>query len=270
VLTELGIPRLWGEDPERCWPVARFMVGQWIPYLCPSAGYGLDRVPVAGGGVVAANHFGTIDPALIGIYSRRAIYYMAKIELVSVPVVGEILRWTGTFSVRRGEGDRDAVRVARWLVREGHLVGMFMEGTRQHFGYPGPVHAGAVMLAIQEEAPVIPCGIDTFRWTMRNRRRCALVWGEPISLAGLPRNGKGYREGAEIVEAELVRLWRMAAQAVVDGLPEQLADGTRRGKPVKPWEGEVMRGLRPWPDQPWAAEPLGPLYRGSAPGHPGD
>src|SRR5207253_1627574 len=100
--------------------------------------------------------------------------------------------------------------------------------------HPGPVHPGAAMIAIQEGVPILPCGLDSFGWTLGNRRRCALVWGEPIDLEGLPRNGRGYKEGAAIVEAEINRLWRQASEAVAAGLPERLPDGTRRSRPVPP------------------------------------
>jgi 1-acyl-sn-glycerol-3-phosphate acyltransferase len=263
VLTETGLPKLWREDPERAYFVARLIMKPIVQVICPSAGYGVERMPAAGGGVVAANHFGTIDPALVGLYSRRTIYYMAKEELVSAPVVGEILRWVGTFGVRRGEGDRDSIRVARWAAREGHLVGMFMEGTRQQLGYPGPVHPGAAMIAMQEEVPVVPAGLDTFRWSLQNRRPCALVWGEPISLDGLPRTGKGYKEGAAVIEAEITRLWRMAAEAVAAGLPKRLPDGTARSKMFGARRAISIDGIQPWPDEPWARGPLGPVYPGS-------
>jgi 1-acyl-sn-glycerol-3-phosphate acyltransferase len=84
------------------------------------------------------------------------------------------------------------------------------------------------MIAMQEGAPVIPCAVDTFGWSPRNRRRCAVVWGEPIAIDDLPRNRKGYAEAAERVGAEIVRLWRQAAEAAAAGLPPELPDGTRR------------------------------------------
>src|SRR5262245_24797150 len=114
MLTELRIPALWGGTPERTWQFARQIVIPTMWALAPTAGYGSERIPATGGLVLAANHFSGLDPTLIGIYSTRSIYYMAKIELLDVPVVGEILRWTGSFAVRRGEGDRDSIRVARW------------------------------------------------------------------------------------------------------------------------------------------------------------
>jgi 1-acyl-sn-glycerol-3-phosphate acyltransferase len=197
-------------------------------WLAPAAGYGVDRVPLEGGGVVAANHFSGIDHPLIGGFSPRTIYFLAKAELLEVPVVGWSLKSLGVFGVRRGEGDRDALRQARRLAREGNLVGIHLEGTRQRFGHPGPMHPGGLMIALQEDVPVIPCGLDTFGWSPTNRRKCAVVWGEPMVLDGLPRNRKGYAQAADIVGAEIVRLWRLAAEASVAGLPPELPDGARR------------------------------------------
>ena len=230
-LTRLGVPKLWGEDPEAVWRFARRFVPRITLWLAPAAGYGAERVPGEGGAVIAANHFSGIDHPLIGSLCPRSIYFLAKAELLAIPVVGEALHWLGVFPVRRGEGDREALRRARGLVRAGKLVGVHIEGTRQRFGYPGRVHTGGLMIAMQEGAPVIPCGLDTFRWSPTNRRMCAVVWGEPIDLSELPRNRRGYAQAAEIVGAEMVRLWRQAAEAAAAGLPPELPDRTRRHGP---------------------------------------
>ena len=227
-LTRLGVPKLWREDPETLWPFARRLVAPVTLWLAPSHGYGLERVPASGGGVVAANHLSAIDPPLVGALSPRTIYYMTKRELLAMPVVGEVLMWTGAFSVRRGEGDRDSLRRARKIAREGHLVGVFVEGTRQRLGYPGEVFPGAPMIALQEGVPIVPCGVYSFGWTLANRQPCAVVWGEPLDLSGLPRTGRGYRRAAEIVGAELIRLWRLAGEAIAAGFPPELEDGSRR------------------------------------------
>ena len=236
-LTRLGIPKLWGEDPEAVWRFARRFVPQVTLLLAPAAGYGAERVPLAGGAVVGANHFSGIDHPLIGSFCPRPVYYLAKAELLEIPVLGEVVQWLGTFPVRRGEGDRDALRRARALVRDGNLVGVHLEGTRQRFGHPGPVHTGGLMIAMQERVPVVPCGLDTFRWSPTNRRLCAVVWGEPIDLSELPRNRTGYAKAAEIVRSEMVRLWRQAAEAAAAGLPPELPDGTRRHGPFTGGDG---------------------------------
>jgi 1-acyl-sn-glycerol-3-phosphate acyltransferase len=228
-LTRLGLPWLWGGDVEKGWVFMRYNVKPITAWLAPGSwAYGTDRIPATGGAVLAANHLSGLDPPLVGTYSRRALWYMMKAELLDIPVVGEALTWTGAFPVRRGEGDRDSLRKARELVREGHVVGVFVEGTRQRFGYPGPIHAGALTIAMKERVPVVPCGVDSFGWSLKNRRSCALVYGEPMSFDHLPANGRGYKEASDVLAAEILRLWRQAAEAVAAGFPETLPDGTRR------------------------------------------
>ena len=110
-LTRLGIPKLWNGDPETLWPYARHLVSPFVARVAPSFGYGLERVPPTGGAVVAANHLSAIDPPLLGGLSPRAIYFMAKKELLDMPFVGDVLTWTGAFPVRRGAGDRESGQV---------------------------------------------------------------------------------------------------------------------------------------------------------------
>ncbi len=193
-----------------------------------SYSYGLERIPSAGGAVLAVNHLSAIDPPLVGSFSNRAIWYMMKSELVDIPIVGEAFGWAGGFPIRRGETDRDGLRTARELVREGHVVGIFVEGTRQRLGYPGSVHAGALAIAMREGVPVIPAGVESFGWTPRNRRPCCIVWGEPILFDGSRPNGNGYKDAAEVVRLEILSLWRQAAEAVAAGFPRELPDGTPR------------------------------------------
>jgi 1-acyl-sn-glycerol-3-phosphate acyltransferase len=230
-LTRLGIPKLWGEDPEAAWCFARRFTPRITLMLAPAACYGVERVPLEGGAVIGANHFSGIDHPLIGSFCPRPIHFLAKAELLAIPVFGDVLQWLGVFPIRRGEGDRDALRRARAYVRDGKLVAVHLEGTRQRLGYPGPLHTGGLMIAMQERVPVIPCGLDTFRWSPTNRRLCAVVWGEPIDLSELPRNRSGYAEAAKIVRGEMVRLWRQAAEAAAAGLPPELPDGAKRHGP---------------------------------------
>src|SRR5919204_854654 len=80
---------------------------------------------------------------------------MAKIEAHRVPGLGQLIRAFGTFSVRRGESDREAVRMMRRIVAEGKALGLFVEGTRQKSGIPGEVKPGAAMVAVQEDDLVV-------------------------------------------------------------------------------------------------------------------
>jgi 1-acyl-sn-glycerol-3-phosphate acyltransferase len=170
--------------------------------------YGSDRVPLHGGLVVACNHFGWIDPPVLGAACPRTLYYMAKVEAHRVPGLGQLMRTFGAFSVRRGESDREAVRTMRRIVADGHALGLFVEGTRQRSGVPGHVQPGAAMVAINEDVPVIPVAVHGSQtWKPGSFRPVSVAWGVPLTFEGLPRGGRGYKEASAEIERELVRLW---------------------------------------------------------------
>jgi 1-acyl-sn-glycerol-3-phosphate acyltransferase len=121
------------------WAVGRLTIGSVVRLLTPLRNYGVDRVPRTGGVVFAFNHFHWIDPPVFGYSSPRTMYFLAKVEAHRVPGLGQLIRSFGTISVRRGESDREAVRQMREVVREGHALGLFVEGTRQRSGVPGTV-----------------------------------------------------------------------------------------------------------------------------------
>ena len=198
---------------EVAWAIGRPTIGGLVRLLAPLRCYGAERVPMEGGVVLALNHFSWLDPPAFGATSPRTIYYMAKIEAHRVPGLGQLIRAFGTFSVRRGESDREAVRIMREIVRDGHALGLFVEGTRQRSGVPGQAQPGAAMVALQEDVPVVPAAIHgSHGWKPGNFNPVSIAWGEPMRFDGLPKGGKGYREASAMIQDEIHRLWRWLAE----------------------------------------------------------
>ena len=56
LLTRLGVPRLWGEDPDEVWPHLRRYVSPVVVWLAPSLDFGVERVASEGGLVDVLNH----------------------------------------------------------------------------------------------------------------------------------------------------------------------------------------------------------------------
>jgi len=193
---------------ELVWTLGRPLLGFPTAVATRLRSYGTDRVPQSGGLVLAFNHFHWIDIPCVGYISPRNLYFLAKVEAHGVPGLGQVIRGFGTLSVRRGESDREAVRRMREVVREGNALGVFVEGTRQRSGVPGPVQPGAAMVALQEDVPVVCAAIHgSQRWRLGNFAPVSIAWGEPMRFDGLPRGGKGYREASVRIEEELFRLW---------------------------------------------------------------
>ena len=202
------------------WTLGRPTNGGCVRLFAPLRVYGRERVPSEGGVVLALNHFSWLDPAAFGQASPRTIYYMAKAEAHAVPGLGQLIRAFGTFSVRRGESDRDAVRMMRAIVRDGKALGLFAEGTRQRSGVPGEVKPGAAMVALQEEVPVVPAAIHgTQGWRLGSFRPVSVSWGEPMTFADLPKNGKGYREASARIQEAIKRQFDFLVDTHAVGRP---------------------------------------------------
>jgi 1-acyl-sn-glycerol-3-phosphate acyltransferase len=158
------------------WPV--------VKYAFRYRAAGLENVPREGGFVLAANHLSNLDPWALGmaLFPRRFLRFMAKSELFWFPL-GPIIAAGGAFQVRRGEGDLDAIRTAEQLVREGHVIAMFPEGTRRRKGlrkkWQPERHTGAARIALGADVPLVPAGL---KGTDRLARLAPLrvVYGPPV------------------------------------------------------------------------------------------
>jgi 1-acyl-sn-glycerol-3-phosphate acyltransferase len=190
------------------WTIGKGLIGTFTRSMMRLKGYGRERVPREGGAVLAMNHFSYADPPAIGVLCPRRIVFVAKVELHGVPGFGSLLRAHGALAVRRGESDREALRLMRETVRNNDLLGLFVEGTRQKSGVPGEAKPGAAMVAIQEGVPVVPAAIHgSQHWAWGKWPAITVAFGEPMRFDEHPRNSRGYREATDEIEAEIRRLW---------------------------------------------------------------
>lgn len=202
------------------WAVGRVTLGAAVRALAPLRIYGSEHVPRDGGVVLALNHFSWIDPVVYGAASPRTLYFLAKSELHEIPIMGPFIRLFGTYAVRRGESDRQAVREMRRCVHDGNALGLFAEGTRQRSGVPGEVKPGAAMVALQERVPIVPAAVHgTQHWQPGNFHPVSVAWGKPMLFDGLKANGKGYREASAELERRIGELWRFLVDTHALGRP---------------------------------------------------
>jgi 1-acyl-sn-glycerol-3-phosphate acyltransferase len=216
------------KSEELVWLFGRTALGLPAALATRLRSYGTERIPQSGGLVIAINHFHWIDIPCIGWVSKRSIFFLAKVEAHRVTGLGPLIRSFGTLAVRRGESDRDAVRRMREVVRNGDVLGVFVEGTRQRTGVPGHVQPGAAMAALQGDVPVICAAIHgSQEWRPVNFAPVSIAWSEPMRFDGLPRGAKGYREASQQIEAELHRLWAWLRDLHEAGRPRVAVPPTR-------------------------------------------
>lgn len=179
--------------------------------------FGLDNVPKRGGALVICNHLGWFDPVLLMAASPRPILWMAKAEFVKYPVLRWFAMQAGAFPVRRGQPDRQALRHAQSLLNDGMLVGMFPEGTRSKTGGLKEPFAGASLVALRSNAPIIPCALvgteglplSGSKPSIRRRYpKVAAIFGEPFVLEQVTSDGQK-RSLDDLTDAMMIEIARL-------------------------------------------------------------
>ena len=139
--------------------VSYLLVFPLFRFLFRGQTVGISNVPKTGGVVVVSNHGSHLDPPILGHALGRPVAFMAKTELFRVPVLSFIISACGAYPVKRGGGDREALRTASNRLIEGFATGVFLDGSRQENGRVNNPKAGAALLAARTGCPILPVAI---------------------------------------------------------------------------------------------------------------
>jgi 1-acyl-sn-glycerol-3-phosphate acyltransferase len=188
------LPELAGRNVTRiagfyrtAWILARFL----FRVLFGLRIQGTEHLPVTGGFILASNHVNFIDPPVLGASATRRLGYVAKEELFRSFWLRHLIQALGAIPIRRQALDRQALEVAKTLLKMGSGLLLFPEGTRSRSGELGPGRPGVSMLAAEAGVPIVPAYIRGTR-SLGNaflRRRPILIrFGPPLAP---PTMGKG-------------------------------------------------------------------------------
>ncbi|MBN1317536.1 MAG: 1-acyl-sn-glycerol-3-phosphate acyltransferase [Anaerolineales bacterium] len=119
--------------------------------------------------IFAANHPSTIDPIMLLALAPEQMSILVTGDVFKIPLFGPYLRAAGHIPVVRGR-DREAFDEALRLLKAGRSIGIFPEGSLSPLGAEigiGPARTGAVRLALESGAPIIPVGINLLKERIR-------------------------------------------------------------------------------------------------------
>jgi len=193
-----------------------------------------DRVPGSGPVLLCINHPNNlIDSLLVGGVLPRKVHYLATAALFRNPLMGRFLTACGAIPVYRKQDDPDkmdrnvdAFAACFRALEQGHLVGIYPEGTTHSETRVQRIKTGAARIALDYQASgrgapltLIPVGI-TFEARKAFRGHVRLSFGEPIALTPY---APVYRdEPAKAVEALTTAIqWGMEAEILHVGRPER-------------------------------------------------
>jgi len=118
-----------------------------------------ERLLEEGPVILASNHQSYFDPPLVGICSRRDVYYLARKTLLDAPMLGNLLPHINVIPVDRDGNDMSALKKIIRLVRSGNGVVLFPEGTRSPDGTLQRGKSGIGLIIAKTGAPVQPIRI---------------------------------------------------------------------------------------------------------------
>ncbi|WP_199431851.1 lysophospholipid acyltransferase family protein [Qaidamihabitans albus] len=172
------------------------LLGPLLRLFWPAKVSGLENIPDSGGAILASNHLAVADSFFMPLRVRRRVTFPAKQEYFTERgVKGRLKKWffsgVGQFPIDRSGGSaaQAALDTAIRLVREGHLLGIYPEGTRSPDGRLYKGKTGVARIALESRAPVVPVAmigtekVNPIGSRMWRPRKLEIRFGRPLDFS---------------------------------------------------------------------------------------
>ncbi len=154
-----------------------------------------ERVPRAGGCLLAANHHSYFDSMVLIGATERMIDWLSIVELFQNPVQRWWMRGMNCLALDRSGPDLATTRELVHRLRNGRMVGVFPEAELRPIDRSvlagGPIHPGTARLAMASDVPILPVvvlGAGQFdrpsAWIPGAGTFLAINFGEPLVASG--------------------------------------------------------------------------------------
>jgi 1-acyl-sn-glycerol-3-phosphate acyltransferase len=169
------------------WCISRLVYATYFRWRTYNPG----RVPSEGPAILASNHASYLDPTVVGAALSRAIHYLARENLFSLPVMGWALPRLQVVPVDREGGGAKGLKAILDRLHAGAAIILFPEGTRTRDGLMQPARAGIGLTVIKSSCPVVPVRVfgtfEAYGRQMRfpRPRRIAVKFGKPLDFSEL-------------------------------------------------------------------------------------
>ena len=161
---------------------------------------GEENIKEKGAYLICANHRSNWDAPILVSNLKRKVYVMAKAELFK----NKFIKWFGrkccVFPVKRGMRDIESIKYSWNLLKDGEILVIFPEGTRNGMEKNGKAQNGVAYMAIRTGVPVIPVGIQG---EMKPFKKVKLNIGEPLDFSQYKTN-KPEKEILDKVSKEIM------------------------------------------------------------------
>ena len=137
--------------------------------------------------IIMANHRSFADPMALAIKVKRyEIRFIGKRELAHGRLKSWLFSGLHMIWVSRHATDMAAMRQCMQTLKEGHILGIFPEGTRHQPEMMQEVESGTAIIALRARVPLLPVYIDG---KIRPFHITHIYYGKPMELDDLYAQG---------------------------------------------------------------------------------
>ena len=137
----------------------RFILAPFFKLYYNPTIIGKENIPKEGSILIVGNHKHLMDQCLAIISTKRVIHYMAKKEYFDGKFAW-FFKLAGCIPVDRSKKDENAKNSGLEVLRNGEVLGLFPEGTRNRTeNFLLPFKFGAVSMANKTDSYLVPFGI---------------------------------------------------------------------------------------------------------------
>ena len=178
------------------WVLKWIVIGPWLRVLFRPWTDNMDALPVSGPAILVSNHLSFSDSFFLPLVTKRRITFLAKQEYFTGKGIKGLISkafFTGVGQVpidrTSGRAAEAAITTGIRILNEGHMLGIYPEGTRTADGRLYRGKTGVARMALEAQAPVIPVAmIGTYEIQPPGRvrpaiRRVGVVFGEPLDFS---------------------------------------------------------------------------------------
>lgn len=124
--------------------------------------HGQENIPKDIPVVFISNHQGNFDIPLLMSYIDKPKGFIAKIETLKIPLVRTWMQYIHCVFMDRSNLRKSASAIIEGvkIIKDGHSLVIFPEGTRSKGGPLGEFKAGSFKLATKSNAPIVPITIN--------------------------------------------------------------------------------------------------------------
>jgi len=157
---------------------------------------------------------------MMAIFSRRQLEFLGAVDLPNTPAIEKIIHLYGIIPVYRGAVNRQAMKQAIDILRQGGMLGIFPEG-----GFWEPVisqaKTGVAWLSYFSQAPILPIGFGDTRGKLSEilrlkRPELTMHIGKPLPPVRITPEEDRKISIQQHANAIMDAVWQLVPQEVID------------------------------------------------------